>query len=213
MFHLGLQKVVPAEDYAALLRQFSRNALVQKFVRDWKSSPEAQQKAATMNSTAYEALAAEEALAMISEELAANDGIGSRKAPGLVKAVLSWMAGVADKMGFAQDFGNWMRGLTQTEAEKFVTQMVRAAMGGKNNLAKTQAKYGAQVSGQHDRVGRKGNVTGPTLCVAFTLALVRCCMPCSQLAACVHSCGYYRHPRIGPPAAQPGYALNCASTS
>jgi len=146
LFHLGLQKVIPAEDYAAMLRQFSRNVLVQKFVREWKASPEGVEKAATMPSAAYEALAAEEAMAMISEELSANDGIGARKMPGLVKTMLSWFAGVADRLGFPDNFGAWMRKLTQNDAEKFVTDMVRASMGGDKNLGKTQAKYGTTLA-------------------------------------------------------------------
>lgn len=142
VFHLGLQNVIPAEDYAAMLRKFSRNVLVQNFVRKWKSSPEGIERAAAMPSAAYEMLAAEEALAMISEDLASNDGIGSRNMPGLVKALLSWLASVADRLGLPGDFGSWIRGLTRTDAEKFVNDMTRAAMGGNKNLAKTRAKYG-----------------------------------------------------------------------
>jgi hypothetical protein len=141
LFHLGLQKVIPAEDYAALLKQFTNNPLVQNFVRRWKNSQEGQEKAASMPSAAYEALAAEEALAMISEELAV-DGIGNNRTPALVKKMLSWLANVADRMGFPANFGDWIRGLTRTEAEKFVSDMTRAAMGGEKNLSQTQAKYG-----------------------------------------------------------------------
>ena len=146
LFHLGLQKVIPAEDYATLLRQFSRNLLVQKFVRDWKASPEGVEKEAKMNSAAYEALATEEAMAMISEELSANDGIGAGKMPGLIKAMLSWFARAADRLGFPANFGNWMRKLTQNDAEKFVTDMVRASMGGDKILGRTQAKYGTTLA-------------------------------------------------------------------
>jgi hypothetical protein len=56
LFHLGLQNVIPAEDYATMLRQFSRNVLVQKYVREWKASPEGVGKKAKMPSAAYEAL-------------------------------------------------------------------------------------------------------------------------------------------------------------
>jgi hypothetical protein len=46
VFHLGLQKVIPSEVYAAVPKQFSRNVLVQRFVRAWKDSPEGMQRAA-----------------------------------------------------------------------------------------------------------------------------------------------------------------------
>lgn len=146
LFHLGLQKVIPAEDYAALLRSFANNALVQKFVRQWKASPEGVQRAAKMPSAAYESLAAEEALAMVSEELFANGGVGTAPRPALVKRMLSWLAEVADKIGLPGNFGEWIRGLTRTDAERFAGEMVRAMMGGQKNLARTRAKYGTVVA-------------------------------------------------------------------
>lgn len=146
LFHLGLQKVIPAEDYAALLRSFANNALVQKFVRQWKASPEGVQRAAKMPSAAYESLAAEEALAMVSEELFANGGVGTAPRPALVKRMLSWLAEVADKIGLPGNFGEWIRGLTRTDAERFAGEMVRAMMGGQKNLARTRAKYGTVIA-------------------------------------------------------------------
>lgn len=145
LFHLGLQKVIPAEDYAAMLAKFSKNLLVQRFVREWKASPEGVEKAGTMPAAAYDALAAEEALAMVSEELSA-DGIGTNRLPGLVKAMLSWLANVADRLGFPGNFGDWMRGLTRTDAEKFVSDMVRAVLGGEKNLGRARTKYGTELA-------------------------------------------------------------------
>lgn len=141
IFHLGLQRVIPAEDYAALLKKFANGAQVQQYMRQWKSSPEGRQRANTMPSAAYEALATEEALAMVAEELS-ESGIGTNRMPGLAKKMLSWLADVADRLGFPGAFGNWVRGLTQTQAERFVSDMTRAVLGGARNLAKTQAKYG-----------------------------------------------------------------------
>lgn len=146
IFHLGLQRVIPAEAYSALLKQFAANPLVTRFVRQWKKSPEGVEKAGKMPSAAYEALAAEEALAMVSEVLSADKNIGSAKLPGLVKRMLAWFAQVADQSGFPASFGSWIRGLTQTAAERFVSDMTRAVLGGDKNLAKTQAKYGTQAT-------------------------------------------------------------------
>lgn len=142
LFHLGLQRVIPAKDYAALLQQFANNPLVARYVRDWKASPEGQQRAESMTPQAYETLAREEALAMVSEDLFADAGIGSARQPALVKRMLSWLADVADKIGTFGNLGNWIRGLTQTDAEKFVTQMTRAILGGRQNLERTRAKFG-----------------------------------------------------------------------
>lgn len=142
LFHLGLQRVIPAKDYAALLQQFANNPLVARYVRDWKASPEGQQRAESMTPQAYETLAREEALAMVSEDLFADAGIGSARQPALVKRMLSWLADVADKIGAFGNLGNWIRGLTQTDAEKFVTQMTRAILGGRQNLERTRAKFG-----------------------------------------------------------------------
>ncbi|MEN6584542.1 MAG: hypothetical protein ABFE02_00635, partial [Sulfuricella sp.] len=142
LFHLGLQRVIPAKDYAALLQQFANNPLVARYVRDWKASPEGQQRAESMTPQAYETLAREEALAMVSEDLFADAGIGSARQPALVKRMLSWLADVADKFGAFGNLGNWIRGLTQTDAERFVTQMTRAILGGRQNLERTRAKFG-----------------------------------------------------------------------
>lgn len=147
VFHLGLQKVIPAEDYAAMLKQFAKSPLVAKYIRLWKDSAEGVQKAKTMPSQNYEALANEEALAMVSETLAANDGMGTKNLPGLAKLMLNWLAKVADRIGMPVDFSNWVRDLTRTEAERFVNDMVRAVLGGQKNLTKTQAKYKTEVDG------------------------------------------------------------------
>lgn len=141
LFHLGLHSVIPAEDYAALLRQFADSAQVQSYIRRWKNSPEGRERAAAMPSAAYDALATEEALAMVSEDLSVS-GIGTNRSPALVKKMLGWLANVADKMGLPGNFGSWIRGLTQTDAERFVSDMTRAALGGEKNLAQTQRKYG-----------------------------------------------------------------------
>lgn len=141
IFHLGLQRVLPAEDYAAVLRQFARNPLVARYVTQWKNSPEGVQKATAMPSAAYEALANEEALAMVSEALSV-DGIGTRPMPGLARRMLSWFADVAERLGLGSNFGNWVRGLTRTDAEKFVSDMTRAVLGGHENLKRARAQYG-----------------------------------------------------------------------
>jgi len=140
-FHLGLQKVIPAEDYATVLKRFANNPLAQKLVRDWKNSEEGRQRAVDLPSAAYEALATEEALAMVAEELSV-DGIGTRRMPAMVRHVIAWLSGVADRLGFPPAFSDWMRGLTQNDAERFVSDMTRAALGGERNLARTRAKYG-----------------------------------------------------------------------
>ena len=146
VFHLGLQKVIPAEDYAAMLKQFANSPLVAKYIRLWKDSAEGVQKAKTMPSQNYEALANEEALAMVSETLAANDGMGTKNLPGLAKLMLNWLAKVADRIGMPVDFSNWVRDLTRTEAERFVNDMVRAVLGGDKILGRTQAKYGTTLA-------------------------------------------------------------------
>lgn len=50
-----------------------------------------------MPSIPYEALATEEAMALIAEELSANGGIGARSMRGLAKKMLLWSAQVAEK--------------------------------------------------------------------------------------------------------------------
>ncbi|MDM7943906.1 MAG: hypothetical protein QUV35_14875 [Hydrogenophaga sp.] len=47
IFHLGLQKVVPAEDYGSLLKRSADSPLVAKYALQWKQSPEGLQRAKT----------------------------------------------------------------------------------------------------------------------------------------------------------------------
>ena len=47
IFRLGLQKVVPAEDYGSLLKKFACSPLLGKCALQWKQSPEGSQKAKT----------------------------------------------------------------------------------------------------------------------------------------------------------------------
>ena len=98
-----------------------------------------------MPSAAYEALANEEGLAIISEELFANLGVGTKNLTPLVSKMVSWMTKVAEFFGLPGSVTEWIHGLTRTDAEKFVGQMVRAAMGGDKNLAKTRGKFGTKI--------------------------------------------------------------------
>lgn len=162
LFHLGLSKVISAEDYAALLREFAKEPIAQSYINEWKTSPEGRQRAATMPSAAYEALANEEGLAIISEALFSDRGAGTKNLPSLIREMMMWLAKVADRVGLPGNFSEWVRGLTQTDAERFVSQMVRAAMGGPNNLAKTRRKFNSKLENlsYQTRLSSGGNQTG-----------------------------------------------------
>ena len=74
LFHYGLQNVVPAEQYAVLIRDLARSALLQRYMNLRKDSSGGRVSVKELNSAAYEAWTTKEGLVMISEGLLASDG-------------------------------------------------------------------------------------------------------------------------------------------
>ena len=50
LFHVGIQKVIPAEQYAALMRTYASNPTVRRNMETWMATPEGQQKKGELNS-------------------------------------------------------------------------------------------------------------------------------------------------------------------
>lgn len=136
LFHFGLRKVVPNADYVALMQELGKSSSVAKLADKWKASAIGKAEHKRHTTSVYNAIAIEEALAETEEALFANGDIGTAK-PMLIRQLLTWFSKVADRLGFG-GMAQAMRRMTMTEAEKFVNQMVRAALGGNQNLVTTQ---------------------------------------------------------------------------
>lgn len=132
-FHLGLRNVLPAADYVqTMLDLAKRDSRVQEYANRWKKeasdAPQQLQALRDLGHTGseltarYEALAIEEGLAVVAEELRAQKQAGTRL--GLrVRTLANWLASVADRMGMA-GLAERIRKMTYNEAERFVLKAI-----------------------------------------------------------------------------------------
>jgi hypothetical protein len=136
MFHLGVHKVLPAPDYVqSMLDLAKRDSRVQRYATEWKSkAPDAPHQLRVMRergytgselTARYEALAIEEGLAVVAEELRAQKQAGTRLGV-RVRAIAGWLAGVAERMGM-NGLAERIRKMTYNEAERFVLRALEHA--------------------------------------------------------------------------------------
>lgn len=135
-FHLGVRNVLPASDYVqAMLDLAKRDGRVQEYANQWKKeAPDAPQQLQALRdrgftgselTAQYEALAIEEGLAVMAEELRAQKQAGTRL--GLrVRTLANWLAGVAERMGM-DGLADRIRKMTYSEAERFVLKAIEHA--------------------------------------------------------------------------------------
>jgi hypothetical protein len=129
MFHLGVRNVLPASDYVgAMLDLAKSDSRVQEYAIRWKKeAPDAPRQLQVLRergytgselTAQYEALAIEEGLAVVAEELRARKQAGTRLGPG-VRSLANWLATVAERMGMWR-LAARIRKMTYNEAERFV---------------------------------------------------------------------------------------------
>jgi hypothetical protein len=133
MFHLGLRNVLPGANYVqSMLDLAKRDPRVQEYANAWKrDSSDAPQQLQVLRGQGYrgselqaqyEALAVEEGLAVVAEELRAQKQAGTRL--GLrVRTLAHWLASVADRMGMER-LATAIRKMTYNEAERFVMKAI-----------------------------------------------------------------------------------------
>jgi hypothetical protein len=142
MFHLGVRNVLPEADYVqAMLDLAKRDARVRQYAIDWKEqAPDAPLQLQVLRdmglrgsdlTARYEALAIEEGLAVVAQELRAQQQAGTRM--GLrIRALANWLAGVAERMGMQRLAGR-IRNMTYNEAERFVLRAIESAGEGRTS--------------------------------------------------------------------------------
>jgi|GEM_PF-1530259 len=142
MFHLGVRNVLPGSDYVqAMLDLAKRDARVRQYAIDWKEqAPDAPLQLQVLRdmglrgsdlTARYEALAIEEGLAVVAQELRAQQQAGTRM--GLrIRALANWLAGVAERMGMQRLAGR-IRNMTYNEAERFVMRAIESAGEGRTS--------------------------------------------------------------------------------
>ncbi|GKT15293.1 hypothetical protein AVHY2522_07630 [Acidovorax sp. SUPP2522] len=115
-----------------------RDSRVQEYADRWKrEAPDAQQQLQALRdqghtgselTAQYQALAIEEGLAVVAEDLRAQKQAGTRL--GLrVRTLANWLAGVAERMGM-DALAKRIRGMTYNEAERFVLRAIEHAGSG-----------------------------------------------------------------------------------
>lgn len=133
MFHLGLRNVLPGADYVqSMLDLAKRDPRVQQYANAWKKdASEAPQQLQVLRDRGYrgselqaqyEALAVEEGLAVVAEELRAQKQAGTRLGM-RVRVLANWLASVAERMGM-QRLADSIRKMTYNEAERFVLRAI-----------------------------------------------------------------------------------------
>ncbi|MCL4771297.1 MAG: hypothetical protein KJZ76_13265, partial [Burkholderiaceae bacterium] len=136
MFHLGVRNVLPAPDYVqAMLDLAKRDSRVQEYANQWKKeAPDAPQQLQALRdqghtgselTAQYEALAIEEGLAVVAEELRAQKQAGTKLGM-RVRVLANWLASVAGRMGM-QRLAERIRKMTYNEAERFVLKAIENA--------------------------------------------------------------------------------------
>jgi hypothetical protein len=134
LFHRGLRNILPADQYVqTMLDLAKRDNRVQSNANAWKRLPIAAEQRAELAKLGfagselqarYEALAIEEGLAVVAEELKAERQAGTRSVR--LRALAGWVAGIADKLGL-QRVGHAIRRMSYNEAERFVLSAIEAS--------------------------------------------------------------------------------------
>lgn len=134
LFHRGMRNVLPADQYVQTMLDLARrDNRVQSYANAWKRLPIAQEQRAELAKMGFtgselvarfEALAIEEGLAVVAEELKAEGKAGTRSMR--LRGLAAWLASVADKMGFSS-VANAIRRMTYNEAERFVLSAIEAS--------------------------------------------------------------------------------------
>ena len=120
LFHLGLSQSVKPQEYIQTMLQFLRDPLVRKYANEWKQSKDGRSRLGTLPLNNWHALAVEEALAVIGENLNTDGkGIGTKEMQGWVRRTIAWLADLAQSWKMPA-VARKLRGMTYTQAEAFV---------------------------------------------------------------------------------------------
>jgi hypothetical protein len=162
LFHKGVRNVLSPADYVkSMLDLAARDKRVQEYANDWKRSnagPAQKQRLAEMGlvgrdlSARHEALAVEEGLARMAEELRAEKSSGTKPKSMRVRVLANWLAGMAEKMGM-QRLAKAIRAMTYTDAEKFVLDAIDRSGQADPAFTNDVPKFRSDDASPSDRVG------------------------------------------------------------
>jgi len=166
LLHRGVRFLVPRAQYVqTMLDLAASDTRVQQYANEWKRTgivPQQREQLARLGYTGselqgqLEAMAIEEGLARISEELNVDLSMGTRWKPSRIRALAQWLATVADKAGMAK-LARAIRAMTYNEAERFVMRAIEHA-GRKDGDAQgnSQARFNTTSAHQSQGSGAAG---------------------------------------------------------
>lgn len=125
LFHLGLSKTVGQSAYIPTMLKFLADPTVREYAARWRATAEAASRQGSMPVNNWQALAVEEALADIAEDISTGS-IGSKPRSQFVRKAIVVVSELLDAAGLAK-LASRLRGLTYTEAESFVVGMISRA--------------------------------------------------------------------------------------
>lgn len=145
VFHKGLQNAMPRADYVAAMQDIARiDAKVRQYASEWSATNAGKDQLKELGkkysgkelADQYEALATEEGLAKIAEDLKARREMGSKDIR--VRRLVAWLAKVADKLGMTR-LADRLRAMSYNDAEKFVIATIGRADGSTGGSVKFSA--------------------------------------------------------------------------
>ena len=161
LFHRGVRVLVPKDQYVQVMLDLAKgDSRIQQYAIRWKDSDMAIAQKENLRKMGYtgaeltaqfEALAIEEALADVAEEIKAEGKLGSRPKNHIIRFLANWLAKVADLAGMKK-LAAGIRAMTYNEAERFVMGAIDrsgepAPRASVNNMS---AKDGARTQGVVD---------------------------------------------------------------
>jgi hypothetical protein len=130
LFHLGLSQSVTLQEYRQTMLHLLADPLVRKYAARWKNSEDGHSRRSSMPINNWHALAVEEALADMAEEIHhERGGVGTREMADWVRRTIAWMADLAHHWGMP-GVARRLRGMTLTQAEAYVVDTVLKARTG-----------------------------------------------------------------------------------
>lgn len=159
LFHRGVRVLVPKAQYVQTMLDLAKgDSRIQQLAIEWKNTEMGQKQKDNLRKQGYtgaeltgqyEALAIEEALAAVAEEIKAEGRLGSKPKNMTIRFLANWLAKLADLAGMKK-LAAGIRAMTYNEAERFVMSAIDRSgepvqAGRTDNLsAKQAARVGDQ---------------------------------------------------------------------
>jgi len=124
VFHAGVWHTVSRDVYEERMRALAAtDARVRKYAERWKLSKDGLKQKEELRPSTWHALAIEEGLADVAEEIATGERGGSAEQHPSVMAITRWLIGWAERFGMRK-LAQHLRRMQYTEAEKFVIDTI-----------------------------------------------------------------------------------------